>query len=71
MGTYKIKPNVQKYSCVHLPACIQLASVWFKNNQKVQMRQRLPRQEGGGGVGGLGMGCWMVKFQIDWHVILQ
>ena len=33
MGTYKIKPNVQKYSCVNFPVCIQLASDWFKNNQ--------------------------------------
>ena len=52
----KIKPNVQKYSCVNFPACIQLASDWFKNNQllselthaqhhePVQMPQRLPRQ---------------------------
>ena len=77
MGTYKIEPNVQKYFCVNFPACIQLASDWFKTNQvlsdshmhntvnlflykKVQMPQRLPV-----------WGCWMVKFQIDWHVILQ
>ena len=33
MGTYKIEPNIQKYSCVNFPACIQLASDWFKNNQ--------------------------------------
>ena len=72
MGTYKIKPNVQKYSCVNFPACIHLVSDWFKKNQvpsdshmhnivnlslsKVQMLQRLPRRGGGQGGGGVGVG---------------
>ena len=80
MGTYKVKPNVQKYSCINLPACIQLASDWFKNNQvlsdshmhnivnlslkKLQMPQRLPRRGWGGGE--------LLDGEVsDWRVILQ
>jgi len=74
-----IKPNVQKYSCVNFPACTQLASDWFKNNQLLSdshvynimnLFLNTPEvvQAWGGGRGG---GCWMVKFQIDWGLILQ
>ena len=81
MGTYKIKPNIQIYSRVNFPACIKLTSDWFKNNQllsdshmhnivnlSLQMPQRLPRRGGEGGGWG---GCWLVKFKIDWRLILQ
>ena len=38
MGTNKIEPNVQKYSSVNFPACIQLASDWFLKKQSGTVR---------------------------------
>ena len=37
-GQIKSKPNVQKYSSVNFPACIQLASDWFLKKQSGTVR---------------------------------
>ena len=65
MGTYKIEPNVQKYSCENFPAYSQLGSDWFKNNQLlsdshlhniVNLSLNAPEVVQAWGVGGGGLG---------------